>query len=336
MLFGENMKVLKIILVNILLFFIGLLACDYILYKVTCNEYAKKSGSEKTKLYPPPAYFDFYKRNYTLTTLQFMREHQNELMFRPTFKDEIKEPKKPSILVFGCSFAYGGRLTEKQTFAYKLQKATNRLAHNYAICAAGIQHMLYIIQHPDFLKRVDDKPEYAIYVYISDHQRRLHVDSHPIETNGLYLRYSLKNDKLELIKEYLPSWFYRTFIVRRYMHNVHDKFFDFQYYYDENKSKQLEYDNFVLANAIFLESKRLLSERYPGIKFVILKYTDYFVVNEYPKMWDTLREEGFIVLDTKDLIGRTFTVEDTVEDKFHPNEQAWDLLVPKVVEKLKL
>lgn len=324
------MKIFKIILINIILIILVLFLCDYLTYKAVCNEYISKYTPDKVKLYPPPEYKYFYQHEFVNTTIQFLKNHQNDGMFRPVFKEELDYPAKPSILVFGCSFAFGGLLNERQTFSYKLQKQTNRPVYNYGICAGGIQHMLYIIQHPEFLRRVDDIPQYAIYVYIPDHQRRLHADSHPIETNGLYLRYDFKENNLQLKKEYLPSFMYRTFLVRRFLYNLYKK------YYDGDYSKQTRYENFILTNEIFLESKNILSERYPGIKFVILKYSDFAPVAEYKYLWDILEKEGFIIIDTKDLVGRKFTVDDTTEDKFHPNEQAWDLIVPKLAEKLNL
>ena len=53
-------------------------------------------------------------------------------------------------------------------------------------------------------------------------------------------------------------------------------------------------------------------------------------------MWDVLEKEGFIIVDSKDLIGRIYTKEDTAEDNFHPNAQAWEELIPPLVKKLKL
>lgn len=106
----------------------------------------------------------------------------------------------------------------------------------------------------------------------------------------------------------------------------------------DSYTKKEMYDNFALINELFLQSKAELEKRYPGIKTVILKYNyDYgYEISEIPFLFDTLKDEGFIVLDTKDLTGKTFDLSYTVSDKYHPNEAAWDLIVPKLVQKLKL
>ena len=96
-----------------------------------------------------------------------------------------------------------------------------------------------------------------------------------------------------------------------------------------------------MANELFLQSKKKLEEHYPNIKFVILKYNvenDYELNYETPFMWDFLEKEGFIILDTKDLIGRKFVSnsKDTVKDGYHPSEYAWDLIIPPLIKKLNL
>lgn len=324
------MKIFKIIVINILFLFLVLGISDYLLYKKVCKEYYEYFPKEVT-LQSPPQYLRYYLDNYTSSTLQYLKNKDNADFFRPIVYDNLTEPHKPPILVFGCSFAFGGELEDNQTFSYKLQKLTNRITYNYAICACGIQHMLYILKNPKLFKRVKEKPEYAIYIYINDHQRRLHGDPWIIENNGIYVQYRLKGEKLQLQNEILPSFFYRTFIVRKILQIQNEK-----YYGKFSEIEQLNND-YLLALKLFSESKNILSERYPGIKFVILKYSNQqYFSPEHPNLWNALEKEGFIIIETKDLIGREFTQEDTVADKFHPNEHAWDLVVPKLVEQLGL
>ena len=99
-------------------------------------------------------------------------------------------------------------------------------------------------------------------------------------------------------------------------------------------------ENFILFNSILFESKEALQKRYPNIKFVILRYQveseDNF--RELPYMWEALENQGFIIINSSDLIGRKFinNSDDTAQDSYHPSEHAWDLLVPPLIKKLNL
>ncbi len=311
------MRILKIITINIFFLALVFIVCDYLLYKKACKDYYEHFPEEVTKLSAPPKYKSYYLNKYTSSTIQYFKKQKDaDKIFRPVIKDDITKPTKPPLLIFGFSFAFGGGLENNQTFSYKLQKLTNRISYNYAVSAYGIQHMLYIIKNKSFFDKVEGKPEYAIYVYINDHQRRLYGDPWIIENNGLYVQYRLNGDKLELRDEILPSFLYKTFIVRKIL-EIQNKL-----YYNKFSEEELLNNSYL---------------RYPGIKFVILKYSDQqYFSPEHPNLWKALEREGFIIIDTKDLIGREFTQEDTIADKFHPNESAWDLVVPKLVEKLGL
>ncbi len=55
-------------------------------------------------------------------------------------------------------------------------------------------------------------------------------------------------------------------------------------------------------------------------------------------MWNDLEKEGFIIINSSDLIKRKFrySSEDTADDEYHPSEAAWQLLCPELIKKLKL
>ena len=54
---------------------------------------------------------------------------------------------KPSVIVMGCSFAFGVDLKDFETLPDKIQKFTGRKTLNFAFPAHSIQHVLYKI-HP--------------------------------------------------------------------------------------------------------------------------------------------------------------------------------------------
>ena len=129
----------------------------------------------------------------------------------------------------------------------------------------------------------------------------------------------------------------RSFILRKIILLLDER--------KDNKSIEMKYKNFIIANELFIRSKQLLLQKYPNIKFIILTYDyDYYgVIDNYdenglemPYMWDILEKEGFIIIHSKDILGRYFHKEDTCSDNYHPSSNAWDLLIPKLAEKLNL
>ena len=205
----------------------------------------------------------------------------------------------------------------------------------------GIQHMLYII-NSNFYGAFDNyekqgeniTPEYAIFVYIPSHLQRLQAEIFPgIYNNGTNLQYEIHKDKLRKKEPLLPDFFYKTYIIKSVYKTM-----------DENKLKNIinyKYKSFMLANEIFLESKKLLEQRFPNIKFVILNYQTEDAAQEeleMPFMFDVLEKEGFIIINSQDLIGRKFknNSEDTTKDGYHPSESAFDAISTALTAKLKL
>lgn len=164
--------------------------------------------------------------------------------------------------------------------------------------------------------------------------RRLnaYVFPDPLLQNGINLKYKLKNNSLEI--DYPPFYrFAKSFIVKAFYYQ-----FDIK---RNNTTKENRYNNFVLANEIFIQSKKILKEKYPEAKFVILRYEtveDDKDNLELPFMWDVLEKEGFIIINSSDLVGRKFNYfsQDTTEDNYHPSEYAWDLLIPDLIKTLKI
>ncbi len=125
--------------------------------------------------------------------------------------------------------------------------------------------MLFLLQNEDIHKMIKQEPEYAIYIYIPDHITRLRANifPSPMTANGINIQYKIKNNNPELKKSLLNN-FSKTFIIK-------SLYYQFDLHRNNTKSKN-KYDNFILANEVFLQSKKLLQEKYPNIKFVILRY----------------------------------------------------------------
>ena len=106
------------------------------------------------------------------------------------------DKNKGEIITIGCSFVYGWNLADEDTLAYKLQEITKRKVYNLGYWGTGVQHVLWQIENTDFFNRDDINPEYVIYVFISDHMRRMYLNYFYESDNNKYLRYKIKNNEL--------------------------------------------------------------------------------------------------------------------------------------------
>ncbi len=327
------LRCFTVIICNVLLISFLIVSADFLIYTKCKQEYIKIFKHHD--IFPPISYIDNYKSDFSPQSLKFMKNNKDKIInyIRYEFNKDFKNKK--SVLLFGCSYAYGYGLDNNQTFNHKLSILTKSNVFNFGICACGIQHMLFLLQNNDIYNLIKSEPEYAIYIYIPSHLKerlRTNIFPSPMMTNGINLQYRIKNNSLEL-KEFPFSNFSKTFIVKSlyYQFDLHRN----------NLNLENKYNNFILANEIFMESKKLLQEKYPNIKFVILKYeveNDIHEDAELPFMWDVLKQEGFIVIKSSDLIKRKYkySSEDTIEDEHHPSEAAWDLLCPELIKKLNL
>ncbi len=321
-------NVLIIFLICVMIFF----TFDYLQYKQEC---IKQKKEDPNNLYSPEKYMSFFTKQIGYTHSRLKNFSENENFFRKNIANSELN-KKPPIILFGCSFTFGTMLEDNQTFSYKLSKLTKRNVYNYALEACGIQHMYYFLSNERFYKDISSAsypPPYVIYVYIPSHLQRLTSNIFPdiICQNGSLLLYNLQDNDLKQKK--IPSFLFKSFLIKKIFYLIDKK--------NNQNTLEKKYKKFMLANELFLHSKEQLEKHYPNIKFVILKYNideKEEDINEMPFMWDVLKKEGFIIINSEDLVGRKFqnNSEDTAKDGYHPSEKAWDLLVPKLVEKLNL
>lgn len=321
----------KIIVLNVLFILIVLFVVDYSLYLKLKHNYLK--DTEHPELFPPISYIENYKADFSQTTLMFQNGKTNNFdYFRPISGKEYKN--KNSILIFGCSFAYSHGLEDNQIISEKLSQYTKRTIYNFGICGSGIQHMLQLIKNDKIYSKIKDKPEHFIYIYIPSHIDRLRANifPDPMMTNGMNLKYKIKNNNLVLDSSILDV-FSKTFIVKSLFYNI-----DIQ---RNNETIENKHYNEILATEIFKESRRIIKEKCPNIKYTIIRYEvedDYAQNSEPNNLWERLEKEGFNIIKSSDLIGRKYKYnsEDTNQDGYHPSEYAWDLLVPKLVKELNL
>ena len=236
--------------------------------------------------------------------------------------------KKKSIIIFGCSYAYGYVFPDDQSFSYKLSQYIHRPVYNRAYLGWGIQHMLYQLQRNDFYKEVDE-PLYVIFVMMGDHPRRMYLDVFDVFDvyNIEYPAYYLDNNLLKKRK----SLGYESAIQKNYNYrHVADFIWN-----EKNHDKV-----FYLMKALFIQSNELVKQHYPDAKFIIVKFPDddsnwYMKTNR----WKELEEKGIQVADLNALTGKDLSSSEYVYVPgvdFHPLPKVWDLVIPKLVEKLEL
>ncbi len=236
------------------------------------------------------------------------------------------------IVLFGCSYAWGEKLHENQTFHYKLSELTKRPVYNRAMSAWGVQHMLYQLKREDFYKVVP-RPEYVIYVYFPLHVQRMYkydfICSVGKKYNYNYLKYNYSFGKLREEKrlQFVPysrllNWYILPLYARL-------------------QEKNLKH-SFKLFKAHLLECKYEIDKHWAKdgnkTKFIVLDYdalqnNDIFTSENIEK----LKKDEIYVIKASDLTDINLDSEPYYlsKDDHHPGEGAWNLITPLLVEKIK-
>ncbi len=297
-------KILFIFSINLIAIFLICISMHfYIFYKDT----TLGSDSKPEISYVFQQYISFLVRDISEKDTYHNLIHSEE--FRAV---ENKDSKKKPILIFGCSFAWGSDLEENQTISYKLGQATKRPIYNRARMGWSVQHMLYQLQQDEFYKIVP-KPEYIIYICIGGHEIRLNTPVSPTFPNCYYIFYKMKNDKLIQKKR---TFYSDKFLFQHFINNKYPK---------SNITDMLPY---------FKEAKNIVEKKWgKDVKFVILFYERM----ENEKLLSELKKLGFIMINEDEMPIKADNVKYHLsETDNHPNEKAWDEIVPFLVKRLKL
>lgn len=301
------------ITINIVLFSIVFMIFDFLCFKVEYNK-AKKIN---------PAISENYNKIAVPFETLYNRLIKNNELRQP---EGLNFSKKP-IVIFGCSYGYGWGLKAKQSFSHKLSNYSSRPVYNKSIPGTGIQYMLYQLKRDYFYKEINP-PEYIIYVLIDNHVFRLFRYSFGTIDKEIDVRYKEQLDGS--LTEIKPNFmFFRGFCLVKVIQNF---IAENRYLNENNRDK-----NFDFMKLHFMESKKIIDKKFPDTKFVILKYND--TPNSWylnTKRWKELEDEGFIVLDSNELTGKSLSSKRYKLDDGHPNEEAWNEIVPAITKQLGL
>ena len=307
-----------------------ILAADFIAYKIICNETLKYFNKDMKKAIKLPSWNEYRLRAYDDTSFKWMQENIDKGILRPVSGENFK---KPAIWLFGCSFAYGNSMVtgihnNEDTFGYILSEYTQRPVYNRAYPGWGVQQMLWQLEQEKTYKELPE-PEYIVFVFIADHARRLQKIVYDAWSDGAYLRYKInKNGQLEQVKGVLePLW--KLYFVKLWL--THLEF--------NIRLAEKEHDkNFDLLEKMFIQSKKLAEQKYPNVKFVILKYNGndgfdrWFVETE---RWNELEQKGFIVINADKLIGKDLHSSEYLDsDNYHPSKKSWVEISKKLSKKI--
>lgn len=310
----DSKQIFRIVLINFIVFLCFLVLLEIGLWiKGAMNEgtflEVLPRLRYKTKMVPFEKVYEQYKKN----TLKKTYGENN---------------KKPPIVLFGCSFAYGSGLEDNKTFAYKLAQKTKRPVYNRAFPGGSPSNMLYQLRRDDFYKEVKE-PEYIVYLYYTMQFPRMYKMVFWEPSNDLTVRYQKnKNGGLDEIKTdyfYNKLWFLHT--VRFFQEYLFETKI-----YALNRQKVNE-----LLRLHFEESRKAALKHWPNSKFVILLYRDGADIPFFDQeLFKTLQKEGFTVIDLNELTGVNLeNLEYKLsESDHHPNEKAWDLVVPALSKKM--
>ena len=318
------MKKFLIIIINLVLIFLFLILCDYVVYHFENSEnkpddfkYAYKVDTRKI------LEDEFYKVERNL-------RHLKDTGFR--ISSEEYNPNLPSIIIFGCSFAYGYELNDNQTFAYKLQELTQRLVINRGICSWGINHMLYQLNREDIMESLkfnlanknNKIPEVhdIIYIFMQDHIRRLYIPCCFYDSN--IWTYKLDKKKKKLVsKTDFDDFYWHSYTLRSIYRSIM-----FKYSYKMTKRTQ------ELLYYHFKESYDMVKKKFPNAKFTIFVYNGE---DEISTIRQELENYGINIIYLSELSDKDFGQEEyVVDDCAHPSEKAWSEIAPLIVNKLNL
>lgn len=292
-------KIFGIFIINVLLLGVFLSFLEFYLYKNHKSNYPEvKYRIEK---FP-------YKDILTIYTLR---------------KPEGTNYKKRPLILAGCSYAYGQGLEENKTLGHKLSELTKRPVYNYSLPGKGLQNTLYMLQNKMFSPEIED-PEYVIYVFMQDQIRRMYSTVCLHDYNG-YPEYKLTKDgTLKLTKDYYPI--YKQFYTYYFFNNI-----NYIYFY----GKAMKHHS-KMVTAYFRAINEEIKKQYPNTKFAILMYDDGS--NNYGLDLSALENDGMQIIHTDELSDVILSKDEyhIAKNDFHPNEKAWDALLPKLIEKLSL
>ncbi len=329
-------KVLISLFIFIVIIFLLDICSSYVDYK-SIDDYRKslafENGFETDT-------FDNFKNNFNYS-LRLMP-------FKDYFKKEFKRggvadsrnvdkehEKNDSVIIFGCSYAEGSFLDLDDKPANVLAEITKMPVYNRAWGGLGLATMLWQTRSQEFWDGIKYPPKYIIHVFIPYHVGRLLTDKYGMSSLlPIYIGYNVK-DNNTLVENKLPFRFlFRFKFIRKIV-----------YGYQDRKFNTPENQDFIfdLIKLHYIESKKAIMEKYPNVKFIIIKHpiSKEMIMYDYDyiyntERWKELETEGFIVYDLAKDLNIDITTKEYLLPDMHPNKKTWQVVIPKLVKDLDI
>lgn len=234
-----------------------------------------------------------------------------------------------TIMILGCSYAYGEGLKNKENLSALLSEALKYNVINAGFGGHGIQSAYKFLKDFWLEKEKKNNVDIFIYVYMKDHLRRIYKRNNWF-SGEIYPHFEYRDSHLVEIKPIFP-YIYASFLFFNLNNRIiHKKL------YEELKT----YKDF---NIIISELQNTIKKINPNSKTIILvvpvKYTHEFIADNsmFPSNELTFLEElGIKVINAEELTNENLRDEKWyIEDKSHPSSQYRQLIVPKLSEIIK-
>lgn len=183
-----------------------------------------------------------------------------------------------------------------------------------------------MLNNEEIIKDLPKNTQYIIWILIPDHMERMYR-YRCVPFMGLYnLRFKIENDKLvtdNISCKFLHSFFTSVVI-------------------EEFVAKK-RYENRAMTDyhfiKIFKDSDKLIKKNFPNAKLVVFSFDLYnYIPSDYYRRLKLLQEEipDIKIIDINKEIPEIADKQYILDDKVHPNEKAWDKIVPVMAKKLNL
>ena len=251
-----------------------------------------------------------------------------------------KEYKAPAIIAFGDVYINSFD-NKNDTFAQKLSKLTKRPVYNMGESGWGIPQMYFLLKNEKEIEKIN--PETIIFFYHNDMKNRLASFSFYPHHSHLNLKYKLKNKELIEDKPLLP-FLYHLYGVRNIERYIGWRTIT-------SKDEVIQERNFDLIQKLFEESRTIAKQKYPTLKnFIILRLPTHWdsmkklkeyslndkIANIEYNMWENLKDEGFIIIDTTELTTIDLNKKENHSKDSSLKPEILDIFMPIFIEKTNI
>lgn len=302
---------MKKLFVNICLILIVFVVFDYCIFCSQRKEYSVDLS---------------YFENITKTLGNITKDinYLKQVSVRPV---ENENSNHHSIIITGCSFAYGTGLDDNQTFSHKLGELVKNPIYNKGIPSLGINHALFLLENNMLFKDVKAAPLCVLYLYGDFHNRRMFMPNIWFESTEILYKIKKINNKETLVRKE-NNFFnvgYSRFPLIYYMNEKLYNFLENQKFFQNQIKKML------LLH--FITIKKLINEEYPNADFIVLEYDKAPLFREIEN--DLKRENIKIISFERDLKFVSSEKEIYFLPEGHPSAKVWEVVTPKLVKELK-